>query len=222
MENIGSILSGLASFLWPIIILALVLRFATSIEDVLRTLKSRKFSATVAGNSLTVEEVSEQQGTLINDLQRRVVELQNAINVEGVKESESHTALFSEQTAQVESVLWVDDNPKNNSYLIQNLEGLGVRVTNALSTAEALSVFKSGQFQRVISDMGRKEGFVYRRKAGIELTKEIRKLGSEIPIVIFCDPRTAEAMREEALQAGANDITASATVLLSDLQLSRV
>jgi CheY-like chemotaxis protein len=166
--------------------------------------------------------VSEQQGTLINDLQRRVVELQNAINVEGVKKSESHTEVVSEQTAQVESVLWVDDKPKNNSYLIQNLEGLGVKVTTALSTQDALSVFKSGRFQRIITDMGRTEGFVYRRKAGIALAREIRKLDSEIPIIIFCDPRSAENLREEALQAGADDITASATVLLSDLRLSQV
>ena len=52
------------------------------------------------------------------------------------------------------SILWVDDNPKNNSFLVERLSKLGIQVTQVLSTAEAISLLSSMSFDRIISDMG--------------------------------------------------------------------
>jgi PleD family two-component response regulator len=55
---------------------------------------------------------------------------------------------------RVNSILWVDDNPKNNSFLVERLSKLGIQVTQVLSTAEAISLLSSMSFDRIISDMG--------------------------------------------------------------------
>jgi hypothetical protein len=62
------------------------------------------------------------------------------------------------------SVLWVDDNPGNNRFEARALEALGMQVSAARDTDEALAELKRSRFDLVISDMSRPSG--RSRKAG--------------------------------------------------------
>lgn len=95
------------------------------------------------------------------------------------------------------------------------LEDKGIKVDIALSTEEGIEKFKSLSYDIVISDMGRPEG----EMAGIDLARKIRTLNKDVPLFIFCSKWAAQNLREEALQAGINEITSSGTTLLSRLPI---
>jgi hypothetical protein len=61
MENAANIIQAVASIAWPLIVLFVLIRFGNAIKSVLESAKGRKFSLKVAGNELTMEEISEQQ-----------------------------------------------------------------------------------------------------------------------------------------------------------------
>jgi CheY-like chemotaxis protein len=55
-------------------------------------------------------------------------------------------------------VLWVDDHPENNSWERRALRGLGARLDIALSNEEARYRLKRGDYDLVLSDLGRDSG----------------------------------------------------------------
>src|SRR5262245_17782163 len=61
-----------------------------------------------------------------------------------------------------------------DSYTIENLTRMGIEVVPALSTSEALAKLKTRKFDRIISDMGRREGITFNPTAGIDLVRTIR------------------------------------------------
>jgi len=220
MEQVGTLLRGLASLAWPIIFALILFIFRDSIKDVLASAKSRKFTIKVAGNELTMEEASEQQRALISDLQRQIADIQKYLKDYEPAESKDELGPVQEvPVAAVKSILWVDDKPRNNAYLIESLIESGYEVVTALSTVDGLSKFRAGNFGRVISDMGRTESGQYNPIAGLELVNKIRESGSNVPIIIFTSSRAVGSYRQEALGAGANEITASPTVLMNALDL---
>lgn len=217
MEKISSLLQGLASLAWPLIVLVVIYRFRDIIRPIIESAKSRKFTVKVAGNELTMEEASEQQRHLIGDLQKQIVDIQNILGIMIGEPAPERKQLGEPEN--VRSVLWVDDNPKNNAYLVAFLNERGIEVVEALSTAEGISRFTSQKFDRVVSDMGRAEDGHYNTTAGLDLVRQIRAIDPAVPIFIYCSRRAAEKNREAALAAGANGITASASFLLNALQL---
>ena len=69
-----------------------------------------------------MEEASEQQRKLIADLQAQVLEIKKSL--EGIAlPAPGCTGESSAQNVScgVASILWVDDQPKNNSYFVQQL-----------------------------------------------------------------------------------------------------
>lgn len=219
MENAAKLIQAFASIAWPLIVAFLLIRFGSVIKSVLVSAERRKFSFKVAGSELTMEEASEQQRVLINDLQKQIVEIQKRLDVSTLTPTKSEIKQIESVLPKVRSILWADDNPKNNAFLIANLSELGVEVDMALSTSDALSKFESKKYDRVISDMGRKEQGKYNQTAGLDLTKQIRAIDKNIPILIYCSSRAAQEFRDEAYAAGVNEITSSATTLLNALRL---
>lgn len=219
MENIPDILQGIATLAWPIIVIILLISFRKNVRELLESAKSRKFTVKVAGNELTMEEVSEQQRTLITDLQKQIVELQKNVEMLQPKAIVGETARLERELTEskrttVNSVLWVDDSPKNNAFLIESLQDQSINVITALSTEDGLAKFKSRKFDRVISDLVRREDGIRKSFAGFELARQIRAEDPEIPIVIYTSMPPSAATHQMAIEAGATDITASPTVLL--------
>ena len=116
-------------------------------------------------------------------------------------------------------ILWVDDNPDNNAFVIASLEEQGIEVIQALSTAQAMQILVSSglSFNVIISDMGRTEEGEYRHNAGILLIKAIREAGITLPIFVFTFT-ASYLVRREVVAAGGNGATRATEELLSWLK----
>jgi len=219
MEPLAKLIRALGTLLWPLIFLFFLYRFADPLARVIESTQTRKFAIKVAGNELTVEEASEQQVRVLSDLQSKVAQLEAAI-APGMAVPRPATpgppqiAATGEAAApRVARVLWIDDSPKNNSYVVALLNERGVQVDLARSTDEGLRSFQSRHYDAVITDMGRPEG----DRAGIDLTRRIRAVDQQTPIYFYTTSRAAENLREDVKLAGGTGITSSSSTLLSSL-----
>lgn len=99
-------------------------------------------------------------------------------------------------------ILWVDDNPVNNTYERVALEQLGYRFTLASSTNDALLLICKNNYEAIISDMERQGD----SDAGYLLLKQVRKQKMDIPYIIYTGWCTPES-QNEAIYKGALGLT---------------
>ena len=170
----------------------------------------------VAGSELTVSEVSEQSRTLLADLQDQILNLQKGVPASANGEDGTRA---QRSATRVSSILWVDDNPKNNSFLVERLSKLGITVTQVLSTAEAMSHLKNRVYDRIVSDMGRLESAGYNHSAGLDLIRSLKESGIAAPTAFYCSPIAVAQYGDEARRLGAVGVTSSPTELLQALQI---
>jgi CheY-like chemotaxis protein len=211
------ILEGIAALLWPVIVILLVFLFKPAVATLIESAKSRKFTLKIGGQELTMEEANKQQSTIISDLQSQVVEIKKRLGIDNQPIVASLESQQRKCTIQQASILWVDDQPKNNSYFVQQLSDKRLKIELALSTAEGLKKFDHGQYSIVISDMGRTEDNIYNPTAGLELLKAIRAHNSSIPLIIFSSSSSAQEHAAEAKALGIS-ITSSPTEFMGVLQ----
>jgi CheY-like chemotaxis protein len=209
IDALSNLLDSVATLAWPVLALYVIHRLFDPIKSLIDSARSRKFTIEVAGNKLTLEEATELQRRVVDDLQQKIAALENR---DGVVAAE-----IEEDKAISKRVLWVDDNPKNNSFYIAALEDKGVRVDTALSTLEGFDKFKSGKYDVVISDMGRPES----DRAGIDLVKKIRAIEKQIPYFIYCGRWAAMNLRSEALAAGVTAISTSGSTIVGYILADR-
>jgi CheY-like chemotaxis protein len=95
-------------------------------------------------------------------------------------------------------ILWVDDNPDNNSGVRTYFEKEGFAFTLAVSTREALELLSKHAFDAIISDMGRKEG----PREGYVLLDKLRSEGNHIPYIICAGSNLMEHKLEVLCHAG--------------------
>jgi CheY-like chemotaxis protein len=215
VDNIAKLISAISSLAWSLVLAILLFKLFEPIRSLIESARARKFTLKIAGNELTMEEVSEQQLVIISDLQRKVADIEKSM-------AHAPTTQFTQMeqdtsTAPSEKrILWVDDKPRNISFLVASLEKRGARVETALSTKEGLTKFRKRSYDIVLSDMARTEG----GKAGIDLTKKLKDMSPNIPVFIYCTSWAARNLRKEALEAGVTEITSSASTLLAALPLN--
>ena len=180
---------------------------------------SGAFRRADTGNVL-VAGIPTPISSLFEQLYKSVTELRELIT----KSSAAPTSVSTGQTTpaptttqKIRSVLWVDDEPESNSLMISEMTKQQINVTTVKSTQEALAAFQPGRFDVIISDMGRPADG---GKAGIELVNLIRKMDTQTPLLIYCSKYAAEEFRDEAMKAGATEITSSLTDLRNHLHLS--
>ena len=212
MEPLAKLLTALASLAWPAIFAVVIFKFFYPLQKLFESALGRKFTIKVAGNELTMEEASEIQRQTVSDIQSKLAEIERRL----ASGTPASLALDTNPSRSSKRILWVDDQPKNNSFLVAALEEKGAKVDVVLSTEEGVQKFKGISYDIVLSDMGRPEG----EKAGIDLAKKIRSLNPQVPFFIFCGSWAARYLREEAIAAGVNGITSSGTTLLSQLPLT--
>jgi serine/threonine-protein kinase len=113
-------------------------------------------------------------------------------------------------------VLWVDDDPANNRFIIEQFSERGVQVTTVLNTAEALERYEPDVHHLVISDMGRFEGpgGAYVPRAGLQLLQALRARHPALELAFCTSARAVAEYRDEALAAGARDIVTECEVIL--------
>lgn len=157
----------------------------------------------------------------LDDLRSQVIALTEGLEGPKDKDADETGAAAEAFTARRARVLWVDDRPENNAFLIKSLEDRDAEVVQAPSTDQALAELASNShgFDVVISDMGRKESGGYRPIAGVDLVRRMRDANLTVPVVIYASPRAVARGGEEALEAGAVAATASPTELLTMLRI---
>lgn len=222
MEHISTLIDSIAVLMWPLIVIVLLFQFRPAVGALIESAKSRKFTLKIGGQELTMEEVNQQQRSLIADLQTQVIDLQKKIgSLVQPEKVAAASATRAVRSHSGNSVLWVDDNPKNNTYFIAELGDLGMSVDIALSTSEGIAQFERGNYRCVISDMGRREDGKFKRDAGLDLLRAIREQDTEIPFVIFCSRKGVNEFGTKSKELGATGITASATELFATLGLDQ-
>ncbi|MBI3776428.1 MAG: response regulator [Gammaproteobacteria bacterium] len=219
MADIAKLLEGLAAVAWPVIFILLIFLFRPAVAALIESARSRKFTLKLGGQELTMEEASAQQRNFIADLQTQVIEIRSAIE-RGVQPANIVLDVTRVRTPPVAgAVLWVDDQPKNNSYFVQQLSDKGISVDLALTTSEGLRLFdKKSSYGVVISDMGRIENGTYKSTAGLELLREIRGRNKPIPFIIFSSSQGVRQHKDTAITLGATAITSSPTEMFGILQ----
>ncbi|NTW76887.1 MAG: response regulator [Syntrophaceae bacterium] len=218
MTDIAKLLEAIGSVAWPASFILLIFLFRPAIAGLIESAKSRKFTLRLGGQELTMEEASEQQRKLIADLQAQVLEIKKSIEGIAPAAPETPEKAAPQMPPAVTSVLWVDDQPKNNSYFVQQLVDRGVNVELAMSTAEGLRMFDKKTYGVVISDMGRTEDGTYKPTAGLELLKVIRERNKTTPFIIYSSSRGERGHREAAIKLGATTLTTSPTEMFGLLQ----
>jgi CheY-like chemotaxis protein len=198
---------------WPLIAILVIWRFGPSIARLFDSALTRGFTLKVGGQELTMGEVTEQHRTLIADLQAQVVALREAVERAGVSLPSATAADEQAEPPAGRSVLWVDDEPKNNSYFVEQLRRQGVEVDIELGNAGALRRLGRRTYTAIVSDMGRREDGRFQPTAGLSLLEEVRQIAPNTPFILFTSARMAIQHAEDARTLGAAAITSSATDL---------
>ena len=212
MDDATKLIQALSNAAWPILVFFVIWTYRKQVANIIDSAKGRKFTIEVGGQKLSMDDVSQQQQNQIADLQKQLIELR--AKVEGTQASAA--AALSEvplRAAAANAFLWVDDNPKNNSYFIELLQQRGFRVDLAHSTSEGIKLANSRSYRAILSDMGRTEDGHYNGDAGLDLLETLNHQGSQTPVVFFCSSQSAIHFRERVGALGAKAITSSATEL---------
>ena len=211
VHDLTELIQALTGLAWPVIAGLLIWRLFPTIKDLVR---SRGFTVKVGEAELTVQEVSEQ-------VLRTTAEIQGRLASVGFAQVESRAEARVVQAGAgvLKKVLWVDDQPTNNTYEEAQLRSLGVTVRVVTSTSAALRAMNksSEPFDAIISDMGRREGLINNPNAGIELIREVRNSGYETPVFIYASTRQA-ARKSEIAEVGGGGSTSSVTELFELLR----
>ena len=132
-----------------------------------------------AGLELQFKEVAEKLGTAVARAPEPVRASQ-AQQDRAVRRLEENADRLKGAT-----LLWVDDNPSNNSALIELFRSTDVSVDLAHTTADAKKLIERHGYHVVISDIHRIEDEVEQSPAGLELLAWVSGLTSGPPTIIY-------------------------------------
>lgn len=167
-----------------------------------------------SGKEIDVSELSRLQQKSLEDMQEAVTQI---LLADGGNRDRASIASLADQPSRQSAVeiLWLDDHPRNNTLLVEQLVRQNIRVDLAQSTAQALSLLSKKPYALLITDMARLEGGQRQPDAGVQTVREVRHLTPSMPIIVYCSKDTAVTYGQQAEAAGANFITTSGTSLLA-------
>jgi CheY-like chemotaxis protein len=176
---------------------------------------SRKFTIKVGPFELSAQEAAEQLGKQIEDLQRKVAELERSGTIKlmggGTDPFEVAPVPGAAPQPIALNILWVDDRPQNNAFEITALEDAGHRIRTVRSSGEAEAALWTGHFDAILSDMGRPEG----RDAGLELLRKLRAAGDRRPYGFYSSSASLARNDAEIAELDAFVATSSFVELLA-------
>jgi CheY-like chemotaxis protein len=200
------LIEAIAALLWPVMAFAAIAYLAPIIRERFR---KGELSIRVGDFELTSQEANDQIRKQIEDLREKIA----ALELPHASVPSGPEATVERQEPRPLSILWVDDNPRNNASLIDALRAQNHTVNLARTTAEALKDPMLEDYDLILSDVGRPEG----PRAGIELLRALRKMGVPSEFGLFTTARSAALHREEASALGASFATASGTDLFAEI-----
>ena len=182
-KSLSSVLSAVAWLLTlPLLVWALLTR--------------RVQSFSVAGASFNLREAVDATARAARDWNRQSGKPIDVRRIRATAERAFRPENHDNLTGK--SILWVDDNPNNNSLAVRALRKYGLEVEQVLSTEAAMEVLGRQRLDLVISDMGRAANM----RAGYELLDAVRSRGISTPFFIFAGDDKPE-FRREAKSRGA-------------------
>ena len=188
--------------IWPGVLLFILIRFGRDLREFFSSLgelslKGAGFEASLKRKQAeVVAALSAAASKPDEDKTRESIAKEAMIAADVVAEVVTPRVI---RRASRSTVLWVDDNPNNNSFERQALEALGVSFVLAESTDEALKKISRQRFDAIISDMGRPPD----PRAGYTLLDKLRSSGDQTPFIIYAGSRdpthVAESRRRGAI-----------------------
>ena len=182
--------------IWPGVLLFILIRFGRDLREFFSSLgelslKGAGFEASLKRKQAEVVAALSAAAAAKpdEDKTRESVAKEAMIAADVVAEVVTPRAI---RRASRSTVLWVDDNPNNNSYERRALEALGVSLVLAQSTDEALKKISRQRFDAIISDMGRPPD----PRAGYTLLDKLRSSGDQTPFIIYAGSRDPEHVAE--------------------------
>ncbi|MGK5080035.1 response regulator [Janthinobacterium sp. HLX7-2] len=169
-----------------------------------------------SGKEIEVAELSRLQQKSLDDMQEAVTQLLLAHSPGGAP---AVAAMAGMPTAQKPAslVLWLDDHPRNNTLLVEQLERENIKVDLATSMRQALTMLQQKHYALLITDMARVENGRRIKDAGVRTVREVHLAQPELPIIVYCSKDTIASYGTEAEAAGARFITTSGTSLLASV-----
>lgn len=204
-----------ASF-WPVTVITI---FFVARAHIFKLFNREGLTIKVAGMEISVADATKSIGNSVSDLQKKVAELEEVVrklypntgDIEALEASDQ-LATASEDARirrrNILTVLWVDDYPINNAFLIDSFRNNSIDVKISLNTQDALQYLENEDIDLIITDLGRKENGRENPFAGSDLIKAVRSNNKEIPIIVFAGLRGLEN-KQRLLREGANAVTAS-------------
>ncbi|WP_162787086.1 response regulator [Notoacmeibacter marinus] len=183
--------------------------------------RERDVTIEVAGQKIHVGTTTERNSTEIVDLQERLATVEEIIeSAENIKFDNKTTV--PDQRDRIEDkiangILWVDDFPENNIFLIRSLREEGLKIDFSSSTEDGFQKFVSGEYRMIISDLGRIEEGIDNPFAGRDLIEKVRRIDQSVPIVIFAGERGMKHA-DDLKTIGATDVTNSNVALIKSIR----
>ncbi|MBZ9658210.1 response regulator [Mesorhizobium sp. ESP-6-4] len=198
--------TAITSLAWPVIALFALYKFLPTIDGLL---KRDSVSVKIAGFELNSQQVVDDIRKSISDIQKRILEIEGNGDLDNrtIFERNENIEFYASQEIS-KTLLWVDDFPSNNAFLIDEFRKGGVDVVLSLSTDDAVKRLENESFFAIITDLGRKEDGIDNPGAGLDLIRIVKNRNIEVPILVFAGPRGI-SKRAQLIDAGAEVVTQS-------------
>lgn len=192
---------AVTSLAWPILVAYIFMKLWPTVKPLI---DGRKFTIKVGDFEINVADATENIGKQVADIQQKIANIENSMGGVEPPKLEEQLSIQSSRSA----VLWVDDYPSNNAFLIDKFQRQGIEIIPSLSTEDALKSVEVREFSAIITDLGRKEDGVEKRFAGLELLHKLREKNINVPVLVFAGDRGLQN-RAKLIEAGAQEVTAS-------------
>lgn len=202
-----TVLGFIAGYLLTRVYLALMFKRAETL-----IYQEQQFVRLESGKRISVVDLSRLQQTAIEDVQRQVAGLAQSAGTQLTEEAPVIQSIAARR------VLWVDDNPENNTLLVDQLTRWGILVDQVTSTDAAISILPKNKYDLVLSDMSRKENGIDVDDAGVQLVTKVHQVNPQLQVLIFCSSYMASKLGSIAKSAGAALVTSSGTKLLAEIR----
>ncbi|MFI5896779.1 hypothetical protein ACIA5D_42435 [Actinoplanes sp. NPDC051513] len=213
MSLLAEIMTAVASLLWPLVVVVVLIFLLPVFKRFLS--QSDSIDVEVVGARISMQRASEELRKQINDLQDRVNELEATQNI-----GAADPPVVPDPSVPSNTVLWVDDHLENNLYERARLAEAGRRIVQADSTRSAMERLRDGgPYGVIVSDMSREENGRLNIYAGLDLLEQVRNAGSDTPIVFYSSPGGLSSVREELERADNVRYTASPSELMRFLNV---
>lgn len=209
----AEILKALADLLWPIIVLICVFLLRPLLKGVGN---SKSIKIKVGEYELSLGDATANIASSVTDLQAKIAEISKRLDgaaphtAAKAVSQEAATTLTSGEARNKKRILWVDDYPSNNAFLVERLRSSGYVIDISTTTKEALTKLASQSYALLITDLGRVEEGIDRPMAGRDLIKAVRGEDPDLPCLVFSSARAIQ-MADALRAAGATAVTSSGT-----------